>query len=211
MRRNLVAALALLGLVAVGSATPHGHKNLAASRDINKNHFGNVEITEIFESEDNSAAPSRVLKTVHLSNKPFVRDYERQTRALQQASIQAKVNKERMSENKIFTCNNRGNVNPESPDDAAVFLPISVGSLNSKQTTLTYTQGTCYKNIVFTYSQSASGDEVGDVTLTVQTSDASSLFCNDWFLFATESIQHIETFYLSGTHQITFKGLTPDA
>jgi hypothetical protein len=53
MRTNIVAALALLGLVAIGSATPHGHKNLAASRDINKNHFGNVEITEIYESEDN--------------------------------------------------------------------------------------------------------------------------------------------------------------
>ncbi len=69
---------------------------------------------------------------MHLSNKEFVRDYERQTRALQQAKIQAKVNKERMDDNKIFTCNNRGIVNPESPDDAMVFIPISVGSLNSK-------------------------------------------------------------------------------
>ena len=131
MRTNLLAAVALLGLVSVGSALPHlGHKQVAASRDINKNHFGNVEVTEIFETEENS--PAKVLKTVHLSNKEFVRDYERQTRALQQAKVQAKVNKERIAENKIFTCNNRGNVNPESPDDPAVFIPISVGALNNK-------------------------------------------------------------------------------
>ncbi len=199
MKTNLLTALALLGLVSVGSAMTHAsHKNVAASRDINKNHFGNVEITEIFEAEENS--PARVLKTVHLSNKEFVRDYERQTRALQQAKVQAQVNKERIADNKIFTCNNRGNVNPDSPDDPAVFIPISVGALNSKQSTITYDAGTCYKNIVFSYSQSGSGDEIGDVTVTVETSNAQSLFCNDWFFFATESIQHIETFYLSGTH-----------
>ena len=150
MRTNLLAALALLGLVSVGSAMPNmGHKHVAANRDINKNHFGNVEVTEIFDTEDNS--PVKVLKTVHLSNKEFVRDYERQTRALQQAKVQAKVNKERMAENKIFTCNNRGNVNPDSPDDPAVFIPISVGALNNKQSTITYDAGTCYKNIVFSY------------------------------------------------------------
>lgn len=49
------------------------------------------------------------------------------------------------------------------------------------------------------------------MTVTVETSNAQSLFCNDWFFFATESIQHIETFYLSGTHQIVFKNLDPDA
>ena len=82
MRTNLLAALALLGLVTVGSALPSmGHKHVAANRDINKNHFGNVEVTEIFDTEENS--PVKVLKTVHLSNKEFVRDYERQTRALQ--------------------------------------------------------------------------------------------------------------------------------
>jgi hypothetical protein len=82
MRTNLLAALALLGLVTVGSALPSmGHKHVAVNRDINKNHFGNVEVTEIFDTEENS--PVKVLKTVHLSNKEFVRDYERQTRALQ--------------------------------------------------------------------------------------------------------------------------------
>ncbi len=82
MRTNLLAALALLGLISVGSATmpSMGHKHVAANRDINKNHFGNVEVTEIFDSDENS--PVKVLKTVHLSNKEFVRDYERQTRAL---------------------------------------------------------------------------------------------------------------------------------
>ncbi len=47
--------------------------------------------------------------------------------------------------------------------------------------------------------------------LTIDTESADSLFCKDWFLFATSSLQHIETFYLSGDHQITFANLSPDA
>jgi hypothetical protein len=68
---------------------------------------------------------------VHPSTKPYIRDYERQTRALKQAKVQAKVNKERIADNKIYTCGNRGNVNPISPDDPAVFIPVNVGQLNS--------------------------------------------------------------------------------
>jgi hypothetical protein len=49
------------------------------------------------------------------------------------------------------------------------------------------------------------------VTLTIDTENSSSLFCRDWFFFATSDIQHVETFYLSGKHQITFANLSSDA
>jgi hypothetical protein len=63
-----------------------------------------------------------------------------------------------------------------------------------------------------TYVQTASGfdGQNGDVTVTIDTESSASLFCSDWFFFATSSLQHIETFYLSGVHQITFKDLNPD-
>jgi hypothetical protein len=84
---NLFVTLALLGLATVGSAMPqnaHPRKTLADSREIKKGHFGSVEITEVFESEEENGM-ARVVKTVHPSTKPYIRDYERQTRSLKQA------------------------------------------------------------------------------------------------------------------------------
>lgn len=49
------------------------------------------------------------------------------------------------------------------------------------------------------------------MTLTVDTEKSRSLFCSDWFFFGTNEMYHIETFYLSGKHQITFKNLSPQA
>ena len=213
MRTNLFVTLALLGLATVGSAASAEapRKTIADSREIKKGHFGSVEISEVFEADENSMA--RVIKTVYPSSKPYIRDYERQTRALKQAKLQTKVNKERMADNKIYTCGNRGNVNPMSPDDPGAFIPVNVGSLNAQRNSITYTAGTCYKNIQFSFTQTGDGSngESADVTLNISTTQAQSLFCTDWFFFATSSLQHIETFYLSGNHQITFKDLSPVA
>jgi hypothetical protein len=46
--------------------------------------------------------------------------------------------------------------------------------------------------------------------VTIDTEKAESMFCKDWFLFATEELQHVETFFFSGNHQITFKNLNAD-
>ncbi len=80
MRTNLAVTLAMLGLLAVGSVSAlnvesHAYKTIPARRDIKKGAFGSVEITEIFEATETSSA--LVLKTVHLSRKDFIRDYER--------------------------------------------------------------------------------------------------------------------------------------
>lgn len=210
--RTKLTLLTLLGLAALasaGTAFIPNHKALPNRREVRKGHFGTTEIVE-YPDED---SVDKMLKTVYLPNKHFTRDYERQTRALQQAQVQYKVNRERMSENKIYTCDNRGNVNPFNPDDAGFFIPVSVGSLNNQQQTITYTQGTCFKNITFSYMQTATGFDgaSGDVTVTIDVENSDSLFCKDWFFFATSDIQHVETFYLSGKHTITFKDLNADA
>ena len=191
MRTNLFVTLALLGLATVGSAMPADHrqhvKTIPDSREIKKGHFGAVEITEIFQADEYSDA--RIIKTVHPSSKPFIRDYERQTRAIKQAKEQAKVNKERIADNKIYTCGNRGNVNPISPYSPGAFIPVSVGQLNAQKSSINYTAGTCYNNIQFSFSQTGDGlnGETADVTLNIYASGAQSLFCNDWFFFATSS------------------------
>lgn len=116
-----------------------------------------------------------------------------------------------MTADKIFTCDNRGNVNPINPDDAGVFIPVNVGALNAETSSITYNSGKCFKNIRFSFAEAFAEDGLsGDVTLVVDTEQSSSLFCSDWFFFATSQIQHIETFYLSGNHEITFKNLSAD-
>lgn len=206
------AFLALLGLAAVASASKFDNfeqyavnsKNLPSRRQIKKGHFGATEIAEFPEE-----GPIKMAKEVYPPTKDFVRDYERQTRALQQAQVQDRVNRERMAANKIFSCDNRGNGTLD-PDEAGYFIPVSVGALNSEQPEISYTAGTCFKNIKFSYAQTGFGEEVGDVTVTIDTEGAASLFCRDWFLFATAGMQHVETFYFSGLHTITFKNMTID-
>ena len=155
MRSKLAVTLALLGLACVGSAldvksSSSNMKTLAQTRDFKKGAFGSIELTEFYEGDENE--PAKVIKTVHLPKKSYIRDYERQTRALQQAQVQNKVNKERIADNKIYTCGNRGNVNPMGPDDAGVFIPVNVGQLNKANSQITYTAGTCYQNIKFSFS-----------------------------------------------------------
>lgn len=52
--------------------------SVRAQRDVKKGHFGATEITEVFHEDD----VAKVTKQVYLPGKDFIRDYERQTRAL---------------------------------------------------------------------------------------------------------------------------------
>lgn len=115
-----------------------------------------------------------------------------------------------MTEEKIYTCDNRG-FNEFDPTDAGYFLPINVGALSNQQTTIDFTEGMCFKSIKFTYQQTGEGEDIGDVILTIDTEKANSLFCKDWFFFATTEMYHVETFSTRGSHQVQFKGLTEDA
>lgn len=47
--------------------------------------------------------------------------------------------------------------------------------------------------------------------LEIEAKNSQSLFCKDWFFFATTEFYHVETIFFSGKHQIHFKELTADA
>ena len=55
-----------------------------------------------------------------------------------------------MRNDTIYKCDNRGNV---GPDDAGYFFPINAGLLNPGSQTFTFTEGTCFKKITFSYQQ----------------------------------------------------------
>jgi hypothetical protein len=77
---------------------------------------------------------------------------------------------------------------------------VTVGNINTENAIVTYTGGRCFQNIKFSYAQSGDSNDIGDVTLTIDTEKAQSLFCSDWFFFGTNEMYHIESFYLSGNH-----------
>lgn len=167
---------------------------------INKNRFGHLQTTEWKENG--------MEKTIIFNPKPFREDYERQTRVLKEQQAQININKERIASNKIYTCDNRGNFDPETP---GAFFPVSVGTLSPSSTSFTFTDGQCFQSATFSYSHTGDLNDIGDVILTIDTEKPESLFCNDWFLFGTTHVQDVEHFYLTGKHQITFKNLSPDA
>ena len=115
-----------------------------------------------------------------------------------------------MTTDKIYRCDNRG-----GPDyngtDAGYFIPVAVGHINLDQPTVTYGNGLCFKNITFSYSQSGTGNDVGDVTITIDTESPDALLCSDWFFFGTTELYHVDTFYFSGKHTVTFTGISDNA
>ena len=98
-------------------------------KTLSKGHFGAMELTEY---EDTG-----IIKTVYPPTKEFIRDYEWQTQAIQQAQKQILVNKERMNANTIYQCDNR--IPSDDPHSKGYFLPVSVGPLNSASPSIVFT------------------------------------------------------------------------
>lgn len=89
MRTAAVLSLTLLGLASTMSVeSSHGHhnnyKSVVSKREVKKGHFGALEISEFPEENEQNI---KVIKDIHLPQRDFVRDYERQSRALKQAQI----------------------------------------------------------------------------------------------------------------------------
>ncbi len=55
---------------------------------------------------------------------------------------------------------------------------------------------------VLKVNQMPADGSLKDVLFTIDTQNADSIFCNDWFFFATSDIQHVESFYIPGKHFI---------
>ena len=104
-----------------------------------------------------------------------------------------------MDNDTIYKCDNRGSM---QHDDPGYFVPVEAGRLSFASPSFNFAGGRCFQNIKFTYSQSGNSEDIGDVTLTIDTESPDGLFCNDWFLFGAYSVQHVDSFYLSGSHKI---------
>ena len=103
-----------------------------------------------------------------------------------------------MGSDMVYKCDDR--FPGSDPKDAAVFFPVAVGALNMANPVLKYTNGRCFQDITFTYSQSGSDSDIGDVTVTIDVEKSRSMFCKDWFFFATASFYHVESFFFNGKH-----------
>lgn len=128
---------------------------------------------------------------------------------LQDSLKQLKTNEQRKKDGRLFRCDNR--MVHQDNEDPFYFFPVTVGDLSSQTNSVTYTNGMCFESLTFTYATTGDANDIGDVIVTVDAEKPKSLFCKDWFLFGNTEVQHVETFYFTGKHQITFKNLSPDA
>jgi hypothetical protein len=160
-----------------------------------------MEIVDYYE--DGSAT------TVIVPHPELLRDYERQAHIMADANKQIEVNKERIANDNIAKCDNRFMTNDTHA--AGYFIPVYVGSPSPSEQTTTYTNGICFQNLVFTYSETGNEEDIGDVTLTIKSSKPKSLLCKDWFFIATVNLYHFQTISTSGSHTVTFTNLSPDA
>ena len=107
----------------------------------------------------------------------------------------------------VYTCGDRANGNPGVPGEAFHFFPVKVADMNVTGSTYTYTEGTCFKNIKWTYLTDVdSTGAISSVTVMIDASRPSSLFCKDWFFIGNEEMTHVETITAAGVHNVTFTG-----
>ncbi len=151
-------------------------------------------------------------KTVYVPQKDFVKDYERQAAALEKHSTQIKVNQEKIKDDRIYKCDARFVDGGEDPQEAGYFFPTKAGTVGpSTDGPVTFTNGLCFEQVTFSYGHTGDANDIGDVVITVDVEKPKTLFCKDWFLFGNAEVQHVETFFFRGKHQITLKNLSPDA
>lgn len=172
-------------------------------REVTKSHFGAMEVTDWYKSGMD--------KTVYVPQKDYAQDYERQAATLEKHITQLKVNQEKLKNDKIYKCDTRFEDGGADPDEAGYFFPLGAGSISPTSSSVTFTSGLCFQQITFSYAHTGDMNDIGDVVITVDTEKPKTLFCKDWFMFGNTEVQHVETFFFRGLHQITLKNLSPEA
>lgn len=107
-----------------------------------------------------------------------------------------------------MTCDNR--VPDKDDTDEFLFAPAFIAAMKADGQEVEF-EGRCFKSIKIKYNdQKDSTGLVDEVKFTVTTSEAKSLLCHDWFLFATREGYHVEDFFFAKTSEITFNGFKKD-
>lgn len=109
-----------------------------------------------------------------------------------------------MATDTVYTCDNRIG---GDKDSAGYFFPVLAADLSKPGVSSTFTEGTCFASIIFSYTVDSVNS---DVTLTINASKPKSLLCKDWFLIGNNDLQHVETITDKGVHTVTFTNLNID-
>lgn len=193
-------SIALLALLGVAATSAYDFEN-APTKDVHRGKFGALEITDYKEAG--------MSKTVHMPDNAYHLDYNQQSTHLKEAVKQIKENKERMADGRIYTCSDRVPGVPES--DIGMFFPVRVGALSVSSPKVSFGEGRCFESINFWYDTVYNGTEVQEVTVWIETEKPKSALCKDWFFFGSSELYHVDTFFYSGKHSITFNNLSPSA
>lgn len=139
---NKILNISVLGFAALSAASASittGAK--VPERTVQKNAFGAMEVTDFHEHGSS--------KTVYLPfQKNLAQDYERMAHHLGNANRQDKINKERMTSDRVYKCDNRLLNNSTDVQEAGYFIPVEVGTVGGNKQelgqTLSFQNGLCF-------------------------------------------------------------------
>ena len=184
-------ANALLGALA-GVAYAEQMTDLADTK-VYKSHFGAIV--------EESTWDQITKKVITFPSEKFIYDYVQQAEHLNwmtdriKAKIAAKSSNDYVEP--IYTCST------EHVDDPTIgfgFDPVFVADLTSVNSTSSYLSGTCFSQMDFSYQVTSPSSF--EVTMTL--GGKRSTACHEYLLFGNTELWHLEVFYFTGTHVLTF-------
>jgi len=142
-------------------------------------------------------------KVITFPSEKFIYDYAQQADWLNFMTdrIKAKIEAQKYPTDTIvepnYTC---ATEHAADPTIGFGFDPVFVADLTSVNPTSSYLSGTCFSQMDFSYQQTSNTSF--EVTMTL--GGKRSTACHEYILFGNTELWHMEVFYFSGAHTLTF-------
>jgi hypothetical protein len=179
----------LLGALA-GVAYAEQMVDLAKETKVYKSHFGAIV--------EESSWDELTRKVITFPAENFMKDYQQQAEHLDFLTNHIR-NKKIVADTGDFeyTCNTE---HLQDPTIQFGMDPVIVADLAPSTPTASYTSGTCFSQMDFSFE--ITSPTSFDVTMVL--GGKRSTACHEYLIFGNTELWHMEVFFLSGTHHFTF-------
>jgi hypothetical protein len=164
--------------------------DLAKETKVYKSHFGAIV--------EESSWDEVTKKVITFPAEKFMKDYQQQAEHLDWMANRIKAKKAQAEiVEPIYTCN------VEHLDDPTLGFamdPVFVADLAPTTPTATYTSGTCFSQMDFTFQ--VTSPTSFDVTMVL--GGKRSTACHEYLIFGNTELWHMEVFFFTGTHHFSF-------
>jgi hypothetical protein len=180
---------ALVGALA-GVAFAEQMVDLVNDTKVYKSHFGAIV--------EESTWDEITKKVITFPSEKFMKDYQQQAEHLDFMTerIRSKKSQNEIVE-PIYQCSTE---HISDPTIGFGFDPVFVADLETANPTASYTAGTCFSQMDFSFQ--ITSPTSFDVTMVL--GGKRSTACHEYLIFGNTELWHLEVFYFSGTHHFTF-------